>query len=119
MTTIVRNEIKKFVVQTIPNVEKCMLADEKGKTLLKTQGINLPAFYKHAEDVDVNQVYSNDIHIVADTYGIEAAAKLITKVRLDLGPCYALKLLSRFVYSPRFFGHFFNYIRYFKMHYNV
>lgn len=37
--------------------------------------------FKYHDLLDVNKLYSNDIHKIANTYGIEAARKVIVKVR--------------------------------------
>ena len=44
--------------------------------------IYLQELYKYDQILDLNRLYSNDIHAIADTYGIEAASKVIIKVNL-------------------------------------
>lgn len=36
--------------------------------------------FKHMEVLDLNRLYTNQIHAMAQTYGIEAAARVIVKV---------------------------------------
>jgi hypothetical protein len=36
--------------------------------------------FKYDRLLNLNQLYSNDIHQIADTYGIEAARRVIVKV---------------------------------------
>lgn len=36
--------------------------------------------FKHNKLLDLNRLYTNHIHAMAKTYGIEAAAKVIVKV---------------------------------------
>lgn len=43
--------------------------------------------FKHMEVLDLNRLYTNQIHAMAQTYGIEAAARVILKVRAS---CYHL-----------------------------
>lgn len=38
--------------------------------------------FKHMEVLDLNRLYTNQIHAMAQTYGIEAAARVIVKVRI-------------------------------------
>lgn len=38
--------------------------------------------FKHMEVLDLNRLYTNQIHAMAQTYGIEAAARVILKVRV-------------------------------------
>ena len=42
--------------------------------------IFLQELYKYQEVLDLNRLYSNSIHVMANTYGIEAACKVIIKV---------------------------------------
>lgn len=36
--------------------------------------------FKHMEVLDLNRLYTNQIHAMAQTYGIEAAARVVVKV---------------------------------------
>lgn len=36
--------------------------------------------FKYNKVLDLNRLYSNDIHAIANTYGIEAAARVIVQV---------------------------------------
>ena len=40
----------------------------------------LQELYKYRDILDVNQLYTNDVHAFAKIYGIEAAAKVLIKV---------------------------------------
>jgi len=40
--------------------------------------------FKYDKLLDLNRLYSNDIHRIADIYGIEAARRVIIKVGWDL-----------------------------------
>ena len=53
---------------------------EKGVWHLKTDGVNLHELWRHGEILDLNRAYTNNIHAMASTYGIEAAYKAIVKV---------------------------------------
>lgn len=37
--------------------------------------------FKHNELLDLNRLYTNHVHAMAQTYGIEAAARVIVKVK--------------------------------------
>lgn len=41
----------------------------------------LQEIFLYADILDLNRLYSNDIHAIANMYGIEAANKVIIKVR--------------------------------------
>lgn len=36
--------------------------------------------FKHMEELDLNRLYTNQIHAMAQTYGIEAASRVIVMV---------------------------------------
>lgn len=39
--------------------------------------------FKYNNLLDLNKLYSNDVHCIAQTYGIEAASRVIVKVKLE------------------------------------
>lgn len=43
--------------------------------------------FKHMEILDLNRLYTNQIHAMAQTYGIEAAARVVVKV------CFKIQLI--------------------------
>ncbi len=38
--------------------------------------------YNHENVLDINKLYTNDIHAMAEKYGIEAACRVLVKVLL-------------------------------------
>ncbi len=81
VTTIVKSEIENCVVQTVARVQRCILSNaDADKLMLRTQGIALQELFRHPDLLDVNRICSNDIHVIAATYGIEAAARVLIKV---------------------------------------
>ncbi len=53
---------------------------EAGLWRLKTDGVNLQVLWSYPEVLDLSRAYTNNIHAMANTYGIEAACKSIIKV---------------------------------------
>ena len=53
---------------------------EAGLWRLKTDGVNLQVLWGHHEVLDLSRAYTNNIHSMANTYGIEAACKAIIRV---------------------------------------
>ncbi len=53
---------------------------ETGLWRLKTDGVNLQVLWSYPEVLDLSRAYTNNIHAMANTYGIEAACKSIIKV---------------------------------------
>ena len=48
----------------------------------------LQEMYLHTDILDLNRLYSNDIHAIANMYGIEAANKVIIRVRITTSSKY-------------------------------
>ena len=74
------------VVHETPRIRKGYLSEsmepgEKGVWRLKTDGVNLQVLWRYADVLDLQRVYTNNIHAMANAYGIEAACKAIIKVR--------------------------------------
>jgi DNA-directed RNA polymerase I subunit RPA1 len=97
--SIIRSSVEQYVVQVRSTYTRCMCvstrvqetkgirkcgvrAEKNGTLVLQTQGINLHALYAHGQMLQLNKIYTNCIHTVASTYGIEAAARAIKKVCL-------------------------------------
>ncbi|VDP11000.1 unnamed protein product [Soboliphyme baturini] len=100
---IVKEEIQRLDIQSVPNVERCILSENADKTLiLQAEGINLEvqflflsfvhtpaiitdpcalfqALIDHPDLLDVNKIYCNDIHKIEKMYGIEAAVRALMK----------------------------------------
>ncbi|XP_048588420.1 DNA-directed RNA polymerase I subunit RPA1 isoform X2 [Nematostella vectensis] len=70
---------KQSVVHETPGINRCFLVEEKTNSVLKTEGVNLQVAFRYPNIINVDKLYTNDIHAVARTYGIEAAARAITK----------------------------------------
>lgn len=59
--------------------------------------LNLPfqEMFKYNKLLDVNKLYSNDIHKIAETYGIEAASKIIVREVRDVFNVYGITVDPR------------------------
>uniref|UniRef100_A0A158PB74 DNA-directed RNA polymerase n=1 Tax=Angiostrongylus cantonensis TaxID=6313 RepID=A0A158PB74_ANGCA len=84
LVTIVEKEVDKFVVHQTPGIERCIEIEEVLHDIptkyLQTQGINLEAFFRHADVLDVNAIQTNDLNLVLSHYGVEACSKAIIQV---------------------------------------
>lgn len=79
MTHLLRDICEKTVIHEIPQIKRAITYSSKEGIILKTDGINIEAMYKHDKILNLNKLYTNDVHSVAKTYGIEAAARVIVK----------------------------------------
>ncbi|EPB65839.1 hypothetical protein ANCCEY_15088, partial [Ancylostoma ceylanicum] len=78
-----RWEVEKFIVHQTPGIERCIESEEVVNDVptkhLQTQGINLEAFFRHADVLDVNAIYSNDLNLILHQYGVEACSRAIVQ----------------------------------------
>lgn len=80
LTTILKDVAKKSIISEVPLINRAITYTQKDDLMLKTDGINIVEMFKYNELLDLNRLYTNHIHAMAKTYGIEAAAKVIVKV---------------------------------------
>ncbi|XP_045773267.1 DNA-directed RNA polymerase I subunit RPA1 [Maniola jurtina] len=79
LTQALRDAAARSVIYEIKNIRRAITNKEKNQLYLKTEGINIVQMSKYNHLLDLNRLYSNDVHAIANTYGIEAANKIITK----------------------------------------
>lgn len=96
---LVEQCVEKFIIHQTPGIEKCVFAEQtrKGVTysVLQTQGINLQALYKHSDVLDVNSLYSNDINVMLENYGCEAAGQVIAREMTNVFSVYGIEVNPR------------------------
>ncbi|CEF62014.1 DNA-directed RNA polymerase [Strongyloides ratti] len=96
---LVEQYVEKFIIHQTPGIEKCVFAEQtrKGVTynVLQTQGINLQALYNHSDVLDVNSLYSNDINVMLDNYGCEAAGQVIAREMTNVFSVYGIEVNPR------------------------
>lgn len=79
LSQALREAAMKSVIHEVKNIKRAITNKEKNVLYLKTEGINILQMFKYIDLLDMNRLYSNDIHAIANTYGIEAANKVIIK----------------------------------------
>ncbi|XP_068633088.1 DNA-directed RNA polymerase I subunit RPA1 [Battus philenor] len=79
LSQALRDAAMKSVIHEVKNIKRAITNKEKDVLYLKTEGINIVQMSKYDNVLDLNKLYSNDIHAIANTYGIEAANKVIIK----------------------------------------
>ncbi|XP_033101512.1 DNA-directed RNA polymerase I subunit RPA1-like [Anneissia japonica] len=93
--TIILTEAQKAVVYETAGISRCFIQDSDGEKRLKTEGVNFRELFKYDKLLDLNKLYSNDIHAVARTYGIEAACRVIVKEMRDVFKVYGITVDPR------------------------
>lgn len=81
LTNTMREVAAKSVIWEVPAIKRAITYMQNEKLTLKTEGINIVEMFKFNKILDLNKLYSNDIHGIAETYGIEAAGRVLVKVR--------------------------------------
>ncbi|KAM8785455.1 DNA-directed RNA polymerase I subunit RPA1 [Rhynchonycteris naso] len=100
MSSLVLSLAHSTVVYATKGITKCLLNETTNKKnekelILNTEGINLPELFKYSEVLDLRRLYSNDIHAMASTYGIEAALRVIEKEIKDVFAVYGIAVDPR------------------------
>jgi len=90
-------------VNKVQNIKTChkLKSDEKSKIpnerYLQTEGVNFHACWE-MEQIDASRITCNDIHAIAEVYGIEAARNSIVKEVHGVFSHYAIKVDFRHLY---------------------
>ncbi|XP_076647337.1 RNA polymerase I subunit RpI1 [Halictus rubicundus] len=96
LPTIIRNVANKAVLWEVPCIKRAFtFQNTSGETLLKTDGINIIEMFKYDKILNLNKLYSNDIYGISQTYGIEAANRVIVKEVKDVFKVYGITVDSR------------------------
>ncbi|SPP75301.1 DNA-directed RNA polymerase I subunit RPA1 [Drosophila guanche] len=96
LTSIIRELAAKSVVHQVPHIKRAIIyKGNDEEQLLKTDGINIVEMFQHNKVLDLNRLYSNDIHAVARTYGIEAASQVIVKEVSNVFKVYGITVDRR------------------------
>lgn len=97
MVNIIEDICRACVVRETPGIGRCIFpkADKPTDRKLTTEGVNFHEMWKQDEFIDVNGIYSNDIHSVLKTYGVEAARNTIVQEINNVFKTYAITVNMR------------------------
>nr|XP_014089551.1 DNA-directed RNA polymerase I subunit RPA1 [Bactrocera oleae] len=96
ISSIIRELAGKCVVHQVQNIKRAIIYKGDNNTqLLKTDGINIVEIFKYNDILELNRLYSNDIHAIAKTYGIEATAQVIIKEVTNVFKVYGITVDRR------------------------
>lgn len=100
MSSLVVSLAHTAVIYATKGITRCLLNEtttnrNEKELVLNTEGINLPELFKYAEILDLRRLYSNDIHAMASTYGIEAALRVIEREIKDVFAVYGIAVDPR------------------------
>ncbi|XP_056626087.1 DNA-directed RNA polymerase I subunit RPA1 [Triplophysa dalaica] len=100
LTSVVVKQARNAVVMETKGIARCLLNEVTTKQgnkelMLNTEGINMQELFKYTDILDLNRLYSNEIHAMANTYGIEVALKVIEKEIKDVFAVYGIEVDPR------------------------
>lgn len=72
--------MSQVVIHEVPGINRAILTEEENKVILKTEGSRgVAELFRFSGILDLNSLYCNDIQMMLNTYGIEAANRVIIK----------------------------------------
>ncbi|XP_068570319.1 DNA-directed RNA polymerase I subunit RPA1 isoform X1 [Cebidichthys violaceus] len=100
LTSVLSTLAQNAVIVETKGLTRCLLGETTTKsgekeTVLNTEGINMHEMFKHGDILDINRLYSNEVHAMAKTYGIEVALKVIEKEIKDVFAVYGIEVDPR------------------------
>uniref|UniRef100_A0A182PM06 DNA-directed RNA polymerase subunit n=1 Tax=Anopheles epiroticus TaxID=199890 RepID=A0A182PM06_9DIPT len=94
-TKVFREVAAKSVIWEVPRIRRAITYTQNDRLYLKTEGTNMSAMTAHAKVLDLNRLYTNDIHAMAKRYGIEAASRVIVKEIQNVFSVYGITIDPR------------------------
>lgn len=95
MLNIVREAVRRTVVQQIAGVQSCSLVEVKGQRMVQSEGVNLRAMQKYNDFIDPNRIQTNDIGAVLAVYGVEACRSNIVLELAGVFASHGIKVDNR------------------------
>ncbi|XP_060699719.1 DNA-directed RNA polymerase I subunit RPA1 isoform X2 [Hemiscyllium ocellatum] len=100
LASLVMSIAQNAVVYETRGITRCLLNETTNRrgekeSVLNTEGVNFTEMFKYGDTLDLNCLYSNDIHAFANTYGIEAALRVIEKEIKDVFSVYGIQVDPR------------------------
>lgn len=99
LAEIAQRTAKRVYLKQHEGIDQCSVAewkkrDKKGIEL-QTAGVNFPAFWNLEEHLNINELESNDIHAMLETYGVEAARATIINEVSNVFELYGIRIDTR------------------------
>ncbi|KGL91263.1 DNA-directed RNA polymerase I subunit RPA1, partial [Charadrius vociferus] len=95
LSSLLASLARSTVIHEVKGITRCLLNESTNKQgekelVLHTEGINLVELFRYSDILDLNRLYSNDIHAMAKNYGIESALRVIIKEIKDVFAVYGI-----------------------------
>ncbi|KAF8395746.1 hypothetical protein HHK36_019697 [Tetracentron sinense] len=89
LAQIAQKASKNVYIKKSGKIERCSVIEDNenpGTPVLQTAGVDFRAFWNMQDELDINNIRSNDIHAMLKTYGVEAArGTIINEVKRVFG----------------------------------
>ncbi|XP_066429086.1 DNA-directed RNA polymerase I subunit RPA1 [Eleutherodactylus coqui] len=100
ISSLISSLAQNTVIHETKGITRCLLNETRNQNgekeqILNTEGINLPKMFEHAEILNLRRLYTNDVHKMANTYGIEAALRVVQKEIKDVFAVYGIEVDPR------------------------
>ncbi|CAH0473375.1 unnamed protein product [Peronospora belbahrii] len=101
MVPLVEKVAKQVLVQYCPGISRCYLINQRigesqeEKPCVQTEGLNFQEIWGFDDILDVNNLATNDIYQVLQTYGVEAARASISKQITEVFGVYGISVDPR------------------------
>ncbi|KAI6660781.1 ATP-dependent RNA helicase A [Oopsacas minuta] len=92
---VLTNLVTRCVVRQADGIKRAFIKEENGKISITTDGANIKELWQYHDKLDMNRLYTNDIMLIANTYGIEAATKAISRELSSIFKMYGINIDPR------------------------
>lgn len=97
LTALIKDLVGQQIIHEIPGINRAILTEDDDKIILKTEGSQGAAeLYRFADVLDLNALYCNDIQMMLNTYGIEAANRVIIK---EVKNVFKVCIINKYIYT--------------------
>lgn len=80
LTALIKDLVGRVIIHEVPGINRAILTNDDNKFVLKTEGSRgVAELFKFSNNLDLNLLYCNDIQMMLNTYGIEAANRVLIK----------------------------------------
>lgn len=102
MGALIKSEARKTFIHRVGNISRALIVRDVGAKargakcdkMIKTEGVSLLSLVRYGHIINLNAIYSNDIHAIARTYGIEAAGQAIRREMANVFAVYGIEVDS-------------------------
>ncbi|KAK4305013.1 hypothetical protein Pmani_023073 [Petrolisthes manimaculis] len=90
--SLVNHKSQTALVHSVKNLRRVFVEDKDQRLMLRTEGVNIMKMFEYEHLLDVHKLYTNNIHQVAELYGIEAAQRSIIREIRAVQSAYDIKI---------------------------